>query len=43
MTLPRFRSVDRGPIVYNVNESTRVQVQTGDDDTSHFPAKPASR
>ena len=41
MTLPRVRSVDREPIVYNDNEPTRVQ--TGDDDTSLFPAKPASR
>ena len=29
------------PIVYNDNEPTRVQ--TCDDDTSLFPAKPASR
>ena len=36
MTLPRVRSVDREPIVYNDNE------QTCDDDTSLFPAKPAS-
>ena len=41
MTLPRVRSVDREPIVYNDNEPTRVQ--TCDDDTSLFPAKPASR
>ena len=41
MTLPRVRSVDREPIVYNANEPTRVQ--TCDDDTSLFPAKPASR
>ena len=41
MTLPRVRSVDREPIVYNDNESTRVQ--TFDDDTSIFPGEPASR
>ena len=42
MTLPRIRSVDREPIVYIYdNEPTRVQ--TCDDDTSLFPAKPASR
>ena len=41
MTLPRVRSVDREPIVYNDNEPTRVQ--TCDDDTNLFPAKPASR
>ena len=41
MTLFRVRSVDREPIVYNDNEPTRVQ--TCDDDTSFFPAKPASR
>ena len=41
MTLPRVRSVDREPIVYNDNEPTRVQ--TCNDDTSLFPAKPASR
>ena len=41
MTLPRVWSVDREPIVYNDNEPTRVQ--TCDDDTSLFPAKPASR
>ena len=41
MTLPRVRSVDREPIVYNDNEPRRVQ--TCDDDTSLFPAKPASR
>ena len=41
MTLPRVRSVDRELIVYNDNEPTRVQ--TCDDDTSLFPAKPASR
>ena len=40
MTLPRVRSVDREPIVYNDNEPTRVQ--TCDDDTSLFPEKPAS-
>ena len=37
MTLPRVRSVDREPIVYNDNEPTRVP--TCDDDTSLFPAK----
>ena len=41
MTLPRVRSVDREPIVYNDNGPTRMQ--TCDDDTSLFPAKPASR
>ena len=41
MTLPRVRSVDREPIVYNDNEPARVQ--TCDDDTSLFPAEPASR
>ena len=41
MTLSRVRSVDREPIVYNDNDLTRVQ--TCDDDTSLFPAKPASR
>ena len=41
MTLPRVRSVDREPIVYNDNKPTRVQ--TCDDDTSIFPAKPKSR
>ena len=41
MILPRVRSVDREPIVYNDNELTSVQ--TCDDDTSLFPAKPASR
>ena len=41
MTLPRVRSVDWEPIVYNDNEPTRVQ--TCDDDTSIFPAKPTSR
>ena len=39
--LTRVRSVDREPIVYNDNEPTRVQ--TCDDDTSLFPAKPVSR
>ena len=34
-------TVNREPIVYNDNEPTRVQ--TCDDDTSFFPAKPASR
>ena len=41
MTLPRVQSVDREPIVYNDNEPRRVQ--TCDDNTSLFPAKPASR
>ena len=41
MTLPRVRSVDREPIVYNDNGPTPVQIC--DDDTSRFPAKPASR
>ena len=41
MTLPRVRSVNRESIVYNDNEPTRVQ--TCDDDTSIFPAKPALR
>ena len=41
MTLPRVRSVDLEPIVYNDKEPTRVQ--TCDDDTSLFPAKPTSR
>ena len=41
MTLPRVRSVDRELIVYNDNEPTRLQ--TSDDDTCLFPAKPASR
>ena len=41
MTLPRARSVDREPIVYNDNEPTRVQ--TCDDDTSLFLAKAALR
>ena len=41
MTLPRVRSVDREPIVFNDKEPTRVQ--TCDDDTNLFPAKPASR
>ena len=36
MTLPRVQSVDREPNVYNDNEPTC------DDDTSLFPAKPAS-
>ena len=39
--LTRARSVDRVPIVNSDNEPTRVQ--TSDDDTSLFPAKPASR
>ena len=41
MTLPRVRSVDREPIVHNDNEPMRVQ--TCDDDTSLFAAKPALR
>ena len=41
MTWPRVRSVHGEPIVYNDNEPTRVQIC--DDDTSLFPAKPASR
>ena len=41
MILPQARSVDRVPIEYNDNEPTRVQ--TCDDETSLFPAKPASR
>ena len=41
MTLTWVWPVDREPIVYNDNEPTRVQ--TCDDDTSHFPAKPAPR
>ena len=44
MTLPAYPESDqstRGPIVYNDNEPTRVQ--TCDDDTSLFLAKPASR
>ena len=40
MTLPRVRSVNQEPIVYNDNEPTRVQ--TCDDDASLFPVKPAS-
>ena len=44
MTLPRVRSVDRKPIVYNDNKPMHAtRVQTCDDDTSLFPAKPASR
>ena len=44
MTLPRVRSVDREPIVYHVyNDNEPKRVQTCDDDTSLFPAKPASR
>ena len=39
MTLPRVRSVNREPFVYNDNEPTS---QTCDDGTSLFPAKPAS-
>ena len=41
MTLTRVWSVDWEPIVYNDNEPTRVQ--TFDDDTSLFLARPASR
>ena len=41
MTLPRVRTVDREPIVYNDIEPTREQ--TCDDDRNLFPAKPASR
>ena len=41
MTLLWVRSVDREPIVYNDNEPTRVQ--TCDEDTSLFQAKPESR
>ena len=41
MTFPRVWSVDREPIVYDDNEPTRVQ--TCDDYTSLFPAKPTSR
>ena len=40
MTLPQVRWVDREPIVYIDNEPKRVQ--TCDDDTGLFPAKPAS-
>ena len=44
MTLPRVRLVDREPIVYHVyNDNEPKRVQTCDDDTSLFPAKPASR
>ena len=41
MTLAWVRSVDRELIVYKDNEPMRVQ--TCADDTSLFPAKPASR
>ena len=42
--LPRVRLVDREPIVYHVcNDNEPTRVQTCDDDTSLFPAKPASR
>ena len=41
MTSHRVQSVDRETIVYNDNELMRVQ--TCDDDTSLFPAKPVSR
>ena len=41
MTLSRVGSVDREPIVYIDNEQTHMQ--TCDDDTSLYPAKPASR
>ena len=44
MTLPQVRSVDQEPIVYHVyNENEPTRVQTCDDDTSRFPAKPAWR
>ena len=44
MTLAQVRSVDREPIVYHVyNDNEPMRVQTCDDDTSRFPAKPASR
>ena len=44
MTLPRVRPVDREPIVYHVyNDNEPTRVQTCDDDTSLFAAKPASR
>ena len=44
MTLPRVRSVDREPIVYHVyNDNEPTRMQTCDDDTSIFLAKPASR
>ena len=44
MTLSWVRSVDREPIVYHVyNDNKPKRVQTCDDDTSLFPAKPASR
>ena len=43
MTLSRVRSVDREPIVYHVyNDNEPKRMQTCDDDTSLFPAKPAS-
>ena len=43
MTLPQVRSVDREPFVYHVyNDNEPTRVQTCDDDTSLFPAKPAS-
>ena len=41
MTLPRVRSVDREPIVYNDNEP--MHMQTCDDDTSLFSTKLASQ
>ena len=44
MTLPRVRSVDREPIVYNdLDDNEPTRVQTCDDHMSLFPAKPASR
>ena len=44
MTQPQVRSVGREPIVYHVyNDNEPTRMQTSDDDTSLFPAKPASR
>ena len=44
MTLLRVWSVDREPIVYHVyNDNEPKRVQTSEDDTSRFPARPASR
>ena len=44
MTQPQVRSVDREPIVYHVyNDNEPTRVQSCDDDTSLFQAKPASR
>ena len=41
---PESRSVDREPIVYHVyNDNEPKRVQTCDNDTSLFPANPASR